>query len=112
MLTQFTFSIVFLGFLAAAFFAWYFTHKAREKERMLLIEKGLDVPEDKGGWSFSFKFPWLKMGIVVTGLSFGLLLGSVLREVISSRIDFEPLLMFMFGGIGMIIAHYIDRKDN
>lgn len=105
------FTIIFLAFLTAGFLAWYFTHKSREKERMLLIEKGEQVPEQKDGWSFSFQFPWLKIGILITAIAVGLIAGTLLYEMTDIQ-KFTPMLMLLFGGIGMIIAHYMDRKDN
>ena len=107
---QIIFTIIFLAFLVAIFLAWYFTHKSREKERMLLIEKGLEVPEDKGGWNFSFRFPWLKLGVLITAISVGLIIGIILNEITGER-QFPPVMMLLFGGIGMIIAHYVGKKD-
>lgn len=111
-MSEITFTILFLAFLTAGFFAWFFSHKTREKERLLMIEKGVELPKEESGRRFSFRFPWLKIGLVVTGLSFGLLLGNTLveREVFWN--DISPYLMFLFGGIGMIIAHYVDRDRN
>lgn len=106
------FTIIFLAFLTAGFLAWYFTHKSREKERMLLIEKGEQVPEQKDGWSFSFQFPWLKIGILITAIAVGLISGILINEMTDVRAEFAPIMMLLFGGIGMIIAHYMGRKDN
>ena len=108
---QIIFTIIFLAFLVAIFLAWYFTHKSREKERMLLIEKGLEVPEDKGGWNFSFRFPWLKLGVLITAISVGLITGGIINELTETRSEFVPIMMLFFGGIGMIIAHYVGKKD-
>jgi len=38
-------ALVWLGFFAAVFLGWYFYLKARNKERMALIESGKDVSE-------------------------------------------------------------------
>ena len=108
---QIIFTIIFLAFLAAAFLAWYFTHKSREKERMLLIEKGIEVPEQKGGWNFSFRFPWLKIGVLITAIAVGLIIGIILNEITGER-QFPPVMMLLFGGIGMIVAHYVGKKEN
>jgi len=109
-MSQITFTIIFLAFLTAGFFAWYFSHKTREKERLMLIEKGIDLPQEDTGRRFSFRFPWLKIGLVVTGLSLGLFIGNMLQELEMFRHGIEPVMMFLFGGIGMIIAHFADRN--
>ncbi|WP_372906602.1 DUF6249 domain-containing protein [Rhodohalobacter sp.] len=111
-MNQIIFTIIFLAFLTAGFLAWYFSHKSREKERMLLIEKGQDVPEQKNGWSFSFRFPWLKLGVLITAIATGLIFGILISEITDIRAEFEPIMMLLFGGIGMIIAHYVGKKDN
>jgi uncharacterized membrane protein len=110
-MNQIVFTIIFLAFLTAGFLAWYFSHKSREKERMLLIEKGLDVPEQKNGWDFSFRFPWLKLGILITAIAVGLIIGNTIYEITDNR-EIAPIMMLLFGGIGMIVAHYVGKKDN
>jgi len=111
-MSQIAFTIIFLAFIIAIFLAWYFSHKSRTNERLLLIEKELEIPESERGLKFSFRFPWLKVGILITAIATGFLIGSILSEMSDMRIVFEPLMMMLFGGIGMIIAHYADRKIN
>jgi hypothetical protein len=111
-MSQITFTILFLAFLTAGFMAWYFSHKSREKERLMLIEKGLEVPDLDRGIKFTFRFPWLKIGILITFIATGLIAGIIISEMTESRTPFEPIMMLLFGGLGMILAHYIDRKDN
>ncbi len=107
-----------LGFFAAAFLSWYYYLQARTKERTLLIEKGADAsnfyakkPERRG-----FRFPWLKMGLLLSGLSFGLG-GSlaVIYSISNGRFDddfigFVFASTIFFAAIGMIIAHFTDKK--
>jgi hypothetical protein len=105
--------ILFLLFMAGLFLAWYFSHKARVKERMLLIEKGIDLSSllKSGKFVINFSFPWLKLGILITSISIGCLLGVILWISIKVN-NLDTLtwtLMFTFGGIGMILAHYIDK---
>ncbi|CAN5213576.1 hypothetical protein BH23BAC3_BH23BAC3_13740 [soil metagenome] len=111
-MSQITFTVIFLAFIIAIFLAWYFSHKTRANERVLLIEKGVEIPDSEKGWEFSFRFPWLKLGVLVTAIATGLFIGSIISEMSDLRIAFEPLMMLLFGGIGMIIAHYADRKIN
>lgn len=108
-MSQVTFTILFLAFLTAGFLAWYFSHKSREKERLMLIEKGIEVPEVERGVKFTFRFPWLKIGILITFIAIGLTVGIIVREMTVSNIAFEPIMMMLFGGLGMILAHFAGR---
>jgi hypothetical protein len=106
-------SIPFLGFFAAALLAWYFYIKARSKERMALIEKGIDL--SKFYTSETRKsFPWLGVGVVITGICIGLLLVFALVLLFP---DDDLLLQMaqpglilvgvLFGGFSMILVHFI-----
>ncbi|MEX0646421.1 MAG: DUF3149 domain-containing protein [Balneolaceae bacterium] len=101
------FTIIFVTFVIVAFLTWFFIHKSKEKERLLLIEKGIDysqLPDRK----FNFSFPWLKLGTVVTSITIGTGIAVIIMEN-GGHEGFVPLFMFLFGGIGMIIAHYVDK---
>ncbi|PWN07868.1 DUF6249 domain-containing protein [Rhodohalobacter mucosus] len=111
-MSQLTFTIIFLAFLTAGFLAWFFTHQAREKERLMLIEKGIDVPDKESGFNFKFRFPWLRLGIVITAISTGIFTGILIESIVDLRGEIIPVFMFLFGGIGMIIAHYAGKKDS
>ena len=109
-------SLPWLGFLAALLLAWYFYLKARNKERMALIEKGADVSEIYSKQEVTFRFPWLKIGIIITGISIGaslIVLLSIMmpdNNIINSGVG--PLMIIsgvLFGGIAMIIAHFTDK---
>ena len=59
-------ALPWLGFFAAIVLAWYFYLQARNKERMALIEKGADVSDIYSKQEVTFRFPWLKIGIIIT----------------------------------------------
>ena len=108
-------ALPWLGFFAAVLLAWYFYLKARNKERMALIEKGADVSDLYSKQEVTFRFPWLKIGIIITGISIGVSL-TVLLMILNPNDkilgDPGPLLLisgFLFGGIAMIIAHFADK---
>ncbi len=119
---------IFIGvilFFAAIFFTWFFIHRAKTKERLLLIEKGTElsrIPRKR-----RFKFPWLKVGIVITCGSIGVLVGGFLElfnffrpeesttplfetSILNQNGILSLLFMYLFGGAGMVIAHYLDKK--
>lgn len=102
-------TIIAVVFIIVAFLTWVFIHRSKEKERLLLIEKDVDMSKLPESTSFSFRFPWLKIGIVITSTTIGMLIGVVIMETIGINEGIVPMIMFLFGGIGMIIAHYVDR---
>lgn len=105
------FTIIAIVFIAAIFLTWFFIYKSKEEERRLLIEQGAELSDLPERGSFNFTFPWLKLGTVITLGSIGLTIGVILEE---HRIlhGGEPLLgMLIFGGIGMITAHFIGNRD-
>jgi magnesium-transporting ATPase (P-type) len=104
-------TLIFIAFLITAFltlgfFVWFTIHKSKEKERIVLLEKGYDPDDipDRNMISFS----WLKMGYVVTSMVIGLMIGLFMEELVEAA----PVIgMFLFGGIGLIIAHYVDKPN-
>ena len=117
--------IIVIFFFTAIFFTWFFIHKAKTKERLLLIEKGVElsnIPRRR-----RFKFPWKKIGIVIVFGAFGVLFGGFLESfnlfkpeesttplfemsILHQNGILSLLFMYLFGGGGMIIAHYLDKK--
>lgn len=106
-------TILFLAFLTAIFLAWYFVQKSRERERHILIEKGVDISKlpETGAFQINFRFPWLKIGVIIVSASVGILTGLVLSGLGWTSSEIIPVLLFLFAGIGMIIAHYIDGPN-
>ncbi|MBT3382922.1 MAG: hypothetical protein HN778_08540 [Prolixibacteraceae bacterium] len=114
-------ALVWLGFFAAVFLAWYFYLKARNKERMALIESGKDVSEIYSKQEIKFKFPWLKLGIILTGSSFGLLvsmffLGTNFENFQNlNSVSEGPFVLgitLFFAAISIIIAYFADKPKN
>ena len=97
-------SIVFIFFMAGVFFTWFFIHKAKTKERLMLIEKGIDISQLPQDNKFEINFPWLKVGIVIAGMGIGIFIGVNMFEIGAVAAG-----IFLFGGIGMIIANYLDK---
>lgn len=118
---DFSIALGWLGFFAAAFFAWYYFLQARNKERMALIEKGADAAnffarkESKKRYSF----PWMKFGLLLCGLGIGLGIGLFLISIPEwqqALEDVAPGLVFattfIFGGVGMMLSHFVDKSKS
>lgn len=114
--------VVTLLFVSVSW-GWYFYLKIRNKERMALIEKDKDVSEiyARPKTSFSFHFPWLKIGIITTGFSLGWMVALIITELIlrepegNYRIQQEPFIMgilFLFTSISILVAYFADKPKN
>ena len=107
------YTLVWIAFITCVFLVWFFSHRAKHKERMMMIEKGINVEEIiKTGKKF--RLPWLKLGIVIIGLSIGLFIIVVL--VMLDKLDkggnVLPLaILGLCGGGAMVVANYVN-KDN
>ncbi len=113
-------AIIWLGFFAAVFLGWYFYIQARNKERMSLIEKGKDVSEIYAKREIKFRVPWLKIGIILTGFSFGWLAAFIISDVLTSakimrNYNEAPLIMgiiFLFTAISILVAYFADKPKS
>ena len=118
----FLFVVVTLLFISVVW-GWYFYLKIRNKERMALIEKDKDVSEiyARPKTSFSFRFPWLKIGIITTGFSIGWMTAVLILELGmrlpdgNYTIGPEPFIMgilFLSTSISILIAYFADKPKN
>jgi len=105
--------IVWLAFMVCGFLGWYFSHRARHKEKLLLIEKGAS-PEDLRKKERAGKFPWTKIGVVILSLSAGMLLISTILGL--KLIHDSPAtilgILGIFGGAGMLLANKLGDTKN
>lgn len=105
-----TFTVIFIALITALFLVWFFSHKSREKERLLLIEKGMDLPPQPESLKFNFRFPWLKIGLVIFGMALGMTIGVLLIQVVKVDDSIVFGFIFLLGGLGMILGHYLDQE--
>ena len=102
------FTLVFALLLFFGFLTWYFSHRARHKERLLMIEKGIPTIKDHTG----APFPWLKLGVVLLGLGIGLLLIAILATngLLKGPGSLPISILAICGGVSLLIANYIGKK--
>jgi hypothetical protein len=98
--------LIGITFCICIFLAWYFTHKARHQERLMMIEKGMDPNEElnkEGG----VKSALFKLGIVIIGLSIGLAIIGILVEFHSlGESNAIPMsILGICGGVALVIAN-------
>jgi len=87
---------------------YYIYRKAKHKERMALIEKGVDASIYlKEETTFHKALMW---GMLIGGIGFGLLLGYILSVYTPMKQDIiMPIMALLFGGLGLI-GYYVYRK--
>jgi hypothetical protein len=105
--------LLWIVFIICIFLVWFFSHQAKHKERLMLIEKGL--PADEIMKKDGFRFPWLKLGIIVLGLGIALLIISFLSamKVLDNGGGPLPLaIIAVLGGISLMIANYVNDGKN
>jgi len=92
-----------IGFFLAIFAILYVYWTTRTKERLALVEKGVDAGIFKTEPS---KYNLLKWGLFLIALSIGVITGYALSRVINEVTAFFTMILF-FGGLGLIVAHFI-----
>ena len=84
--------------------------KSRNKERMALIEKGVDAsifaPVKKKNNINSLKY-----GLFFIGIAAGILFGNILYEstILIKEVAYFSMI-FLFGGISLIISFFAEKK--
>ena len=118
-------AVLVIALIIIIYLTWMVRYKANAKERLLIIEKDFDI--NKITKNKTFSFPWLKVGIVITCGAIGVLFGGIIEHLdfldastkvrsnyYSSTLNgngmFALLFMYIFGGIGMILAYKIDKS--
>ena len=88
--------IVLVLLSIVAIFYLYIT--ARNRERLALIEKGMDPNLARSDF-------WVQAGIIGGGAAAGLIAGDLLPHS-----TYGPLLAFIFAGAGLVIYNVIKRS--
>ena len=97
-----------LSFFLALFAILYVYWTTRTKERLALVEKGLDAGIFKGECS---QYALLKWGIFLIALAVGVLGGFAFSQVINEVVAFFTTIL-LAGGVSLIIAYsVVDKID-
>jgi len=100
-----------LTFFAALFGIFYVYITARNKERLSMIEKGADAS------MFSTKRKYyamtLKIGMLLVGISLGILIGSFIDEytTLPEEVGYFSMI-FLFGGVALITNALMEKKES
>ena len=100
-----------VAIFAAMFGITYVIVTARNRERLLMIEKGINPLEFKPKSSSNTK-GLLKWALLLIGIGIGIFVGSLFEAY--TTIQEEPVYfgsVLLFGGLGLLLAYLIGRKD-
>ncbi|KOY85290.1 hypothetical protein AD998_03185 [bacterium 336/3] len=105
--------LVPISMFATVFGVLYMHYTTRHKERIALIEKGTDAsvfyPSDK---QKEKKFYSLQFGILAVCIGFGILMGNILHQNLGMKDEVAyNSMIFLMGGIGLIVFHVINLKQ-
>lgn len=92
--------------LAGLFLAWFFIRRARFNEKIILIEKGINVKDLNLIGNDKPYSPWLRIGIIITGTA----LGALFVALTDFGSDVQEAVIVLFTGISVILAYFIDSS--
>lgn len=95
-----------IGFFLAVFAILYVYWTTRTKERLALVEKGLDAGIFKGECS---QLALVKWGIFLVAIGLGVVVGFALSNVIDGVVAFFTAILIC-GGLGLIVAYWFTNK--
>ncbi len=95
-----------IGFFLAIFAILYVYWTTRTKERLALVEKGLDAGIFKGECS---QLSLVKWGIFLIAVGLGVVVGFALSNVMNEVVAFFTAILVL-GGLGLIVAYVITSK--
>jgi O-antigen/teichoic acid export membrane protein len=99
-----------IALFGSIFGIFYVYITARNKERLSMIEKGVDAS------MFSTKRKYyamtLKFGMLLVGVSLGILIGSFIDEytTLPEEVGYFSMI-FLFGGTALIINALMEKKE-
>ena len=96
-LSSFFFILLIILLLLTVFGIAYLYITSKSKERLALIEKGMDPNLAKSDF-------WIQVGIIAGGAAFGLIIADIMPG------KFGPLVAIFFAGAGLVLYNII-RKN-
>lgn len=83
----------------------------RNKERLMLIEKGADASLFNANRKFNWKNFMLSSGMLLVGIGVGIMFGAFFSKSIPLEEGVAyPMSIFTFAGLSLIIYYFIARK--
>ncbi len=107
--------VAFIAFFAMLFGIFYLFYTTRNRERLALIEKGADASLFNIGKNAGTPYSWgklsLKIGMLAVGIGIGILVAAFLGQAdVLYEGALYPAMIFLFGGLSLVVFYLIDRK--
>ena len=104
--------IVSLGFFAMIFGIVYLY----KRERMAMIERGMDPRKYKQKEQKAISYVTLKWGLLLIGAGLGLFLANILDRTVFSRTEDDNVAIYfgliaIFGGLGLFTSFLVEKKE-
>lgn len=98
-----------MTFFLVTFGIMYVFFTTRNKERLAMIEKGADPSIFQRKHNRS----GIKLGLLAIGVAIGVLMGQMIAHFTQMDIEAASVSMsFLCGGFGLVLEHYLARKEN
>ena len=84
----------------------------RNKERLSMIEKGMDVSllSKHHGSTSPLKFWVIKVGFLMIGVALGIIVGSLASNSIMNEEQAYPSMVLLFGGLALVLSYFVEKK--
>lgn len=104
--------IVVLCIFGALFGIAYLHYSTRNKERLALIEKGMDAGIFKQSKETApiWKVLILNIALLLMGIGLGILIALSLQEAVGYNDALYPGIIFLMAGTGLLTGFFLTRK--
>jgi hypothetical protein len=103
--------LVPIALFATIFGIVWIAVSARNKERLALIEKGLDAGIFKEAGQIHWRYGALKFGLLAIGIGIGLVVANILdaNNIMDEEVAYFAMI-FIFGGLGLLSYYKLMGK--
>lgn len=106
--------IIFIALFSVIFGVAYLYYSTRNRERLALIEKGMDASVFLKGRERAqpiWKVLIVNLALLLMGIGAGVMIGGILAQVGGVNWDIAmPGSIFLMAGTGLLIGFFITRK--
>lgn len=104
--------IIPVTFFATIFGIVYMFLTTRNKERIAMIDKGMDVSllKKNPNEESQVKYWVIKLGFLMIGIALGILIGSFASSYGMNEDQAYPSMILLFGGLALISSYFVENK--